>query len=315
MKQFIHLKNKSLTAFPKEILENEEVTNINLEGNKINEIPDWIKELRNLKVLYLSHNQITDFTNLCDLENLEVLHLNNNQISIVPENIGKLNKLKRLYLNFNNIKSIGSELQGLSMLKQLLLAHNQITSIHTKMDKLIKLEVLNLFDNFLNNLPKFSTKHQKLSYLQVSKNNLKRIDDFLSNLEKLQCFECFSNKISTIGTSFLGLDNLESINLANNHIKEINYLPKTIKRLAIYANPLYKIAQDIMHTFQKKSYQEGYIFLDEKQLKTLNLNPKDFNYGVLKILNLEKKQIAASDYKLIPTELSKQWELQRTRTI
>lgn len=72
----ISFKNKNLHKFPIEVLNKKDITNLNLEDNQIQEIPDWVKELQNLKVLYLSHNQIKDFSNLCNLVNLEVLHLN-----------------------------------------------------------------------------------------------------------------------------------------------------------------------------------------------------------------------------------------------
>ena len=114
-----------------------------------NEIVDLspLKELRELRTLYLSFNRISDLSPLVDLQLLENLSLSYNEITDISI-LAKLKRLKTLALSNNQIKDITS-LKNLSQLKSLSLFNNKITDI-SPLKNLKNLRVLLIDGNELN---------------------------------------------------------------------------------------------------------------------------------------------------------------------
>ena len=73
----------------------EKVTSLNLNGNKLTEVPRGLERLTQLKSLYLTANQLTDVKGLEKLTQLESLHLARNQLTDV-KGLDKLTRLKSL---------------------------------------------------------------------------------------------------------------------------------------------------------------------------------------------------------------------------
>ncbi|MEQ9485810.1 leucine-rich repeat domain-containing protein [Coleofasciculus sp. F4-SAH-05] len=106
----------------------EGVTQLDLSGKGITEIPECIGQLTNLKWLYLSKNKITN----------------------IPKCIGQLNNLKWLFLDGNKITNIHDLTGQLNNLKWLFLGGNQITEIPECIAQLTNLQKLDLDNNPLN---------------------------------------------------------------------------------------------------------------------------------------------------------------------
>ncbi len=314
MTQLLNFKNKNLREFPIEILDHKELSNLNLEGNRITVIPEWINELKNLRVLYLSNNEISDIEPLGNLKKLEVLHLSSNRIEQIPSSIGQLINLKRLYLNYNSIGAVNDVIAKLESLTQLLLASNKICSISENLGNLSKLEVLNLLDNKLEALPSSIGKLGQLEYLQISENKLKKLPKSISNLGALTSLELYSNQISSLGVWFQELDALKNLNIGDNKIKEIPNLPFNLSRLSIYRNPIDRLSVKIVDRFKTKreSDLDEYLFIDQIQLKKYNLNQADFG-SKLKVVDLKNKTIQWTSAKHMPLELQIRWGIERER--
>lgn len=118
--------------------------NLDLSNSQIKHIGDikGLDEIKELKFLNLSNNQLSDLTSLERLLNLKVLNL-----------------------AYNNIRSI-HELGNLEALEYLNLSNNAITDL-TGISKLTKLKTLNLSNNQLSNVEELnSLENLKKIYLQ-----------------------------------------------------------------------------------------------------------------------------------------------------
>jgi Leucine-rich repeat (LRR) protein len=75
---------------------------LSVNSNKIVEIPNEFKMLRNLSVFNIGNNllEIIDFELFDFLINLEVLYIYNNSFTGIPYNFYKLSKLKELSLDW-----------------------------------------------------------------------------------------------------------------------------------------------------------------------------------------------------------------------
>ncbi len=122
------------------------VIKISLSNKNLEKIPDFINELKQLKILNLSHNKISKI-----------------------EGLNNLSKLKKLNLHANIITHI-SGLENLIQLKDINLLRNQINKIEG-LDNLTRLQRLNLYNNQIKKLEGLGNLTQ-LSELQLSNNPL-----------------------------------------------------------------------------------------------------------------------------------------------
>ncbi|XP_067568252.1 protein phosphatase 1 regulatory subunit 42 [Pseudorca crassidens] len=169
----------------------KKITHINFSAKNIDAIED-LSLCKNLSVLYLYDNCISQITNLNYATNLTHLYLQNNCISCI-ENLGSLKKLEKLYLGGNYIAVIEG-LEGLEGLREL----------HVESQRLPLGEKL-LFDpRTLHSLAK------SLSILNISNNNIDDVRDLeiLENLNQLiavdnqllhvKDLECLLNKLTKL---------------------------------------------------------------------------------------------------------------------
>jgi len=125
----------------------ENATELNLSSSRINMkltqndliklIPDIIK-LRNLSVLYLYDNQISEIPKeIFQLKNLRELNLSGNKFSEIPKEISQLQNLQIISLRDNQVREIPKEINQLRNLRELILYGN------AGLEKKIPAEILN----------------------------------------------------------------------------------------------------------------------------------------------------------------------------
>ena len=85
-------------------IENNSVIYLDASDIKLNTLYPSIGNLKSLKELHLSYNQIKEIPKeIWELKNLRELYLSNNQITEIPKEIGELKNLQRLYLSYNQL--------------------------------------------------------------------------------------------------------------------------------------------------------------------------------------------------------------------
>jgi leucine-rich repeat protein SHOC2 len=126
---------------------------LNLEGNRVERIPDSICNLINLIHLNLYGMRLTELPeNIGNLVNLTELELEHNRLTRLPESLGNLIHLTRLDLEGSSLTSLPKNIGNLSKLSYLNLEENQLTDLPSSMGKLTELTDLNLEGNPLQDL-------------------------------------------------------------------------------------------------------------------------------------------------------------------
>jgi Leucine-rich repeat (LRR) protein len=213
----LNLGEQELTEIPKEILELDHLTLLNLSSNQISDY-SFLEKMTNLTSLYLGFNQISDISFLEKLTNLTSLNLSLNQISDSLF-LEKLTNLTSLNLSFNQI-SDSRFLEKLTNLTTLELRSNQISDI-SFLENLTNLTTLDLSENSISDYS-FLEKLTNLTSLYLSNNQISDIR-FLENLTNLTRVDLSNNQISDI--RFLeNLTNLTQVDLSNNQISDIRFL-------------------------------------------------------------------------------------------
>jgi len=98
----------------------DSVYELDLSRKQLNELPETLLGLKNLRYLDLSVNQFKQVpSELISLQNLEELDLSNNQITSLPDDLHKLKRLRKLHLRYNQFKKIPAVIVELAMNGQL----------------------------------------------------------------------------------------------------------------------------------------------------------------------------------------------------
>ena len=147
----LSLDNNSIESLPESIGEFSNLNYLYLSNNNLTILPDSIGNLSNLKWLDLDNNNITILPDsIGNLSNLKWLNLDNNVITFVPDSIGNLGNLTQLNLNNNKLKSLPDTIRNLSNLIVLFLDNNNFTILPDSIEKLSYLRNMNLSENPLS---------------------------------------------------------------------------------------------------------------------------------------------------------------------
>ncbi len=94
-------------------------TELDLSGQGLTKVPDYVFEQVNLKVLNLSNNNLTGAIpgEIRFLTKLTSLDLSNNKMTGIPAEIGQLNNLIVLNLSNNELTGLPNELRNLKKLE------------------------------------------------------------------------------------------------------------------------------------------------------------------------------------------------------
>ena len=118
---------------------------LNLSKKKLSELPQEIKQLKNLQKLDISKNKLKELPAFIgSLAGLIELDASANNLEKIPAEIGYLKNLKRLNLNRNVIDSLPVEIGQLSNLEYLEMWDNELEYVPDAIKNLRNLKVLEL---------------------------------------------------------------------------------------------------------------------------------------------------------------------------
>ncbi len=139
-------------------------TVLNLRSMRLDMLPEDIWQLKNLKELAISGNQLTELSSkIGQLTNLNVLDLAGNELDSLPSEIGQLKNLGMLLLYSNKLRTFPPEINKLTNLSVLDLSRNELSSLPPGIGELKNLSILFLNNNNLKTLP---PEIDKLTYLR-----------------------------------------------------------------------------------------------------------------------------------------------------
>jgi len=105
----IDITHCSLKELPEYLREAKNLKRLNISGNQISTLPDWFQEFTKLEVLDARDNKLTSLCKVLDrLINLRTLYLRNNDISEIPISLQELKQLKTVSIPQNRIEKFPS---------------------------------------------------------------------------------------------------------------------------------------------------------------------------------------------------------------
>lgn len=157
------------------------VREVDLSGQNLTRVPEWVWEQKSLERLYLQDNALEELpAALGDLVGLTRMDLSKNRIASVPAEIGRLANLTELDLSSNRLEALPAEFGSLRRLEWLFLFQNQLAALPVTISQLTKLRGLFLWGNPVTNpstrapleLSKLAPlqDNQQLEYLMLRKN-------------------------------------------------------------------------------------------------------------------------------------------------
>ena len=113
--------NGYLTVFPEEIRELTWLTSLLVVCTDISEIPDWIDELKDLKVIDFSTNKRLRKLppSLVNLKYLKKLVIDNTGLKSLPLFLGEMHSLEYIEIGPYNLKTIPQSILDLPKLKRI----------------------------------------------------------------------------------------------------------------------------------------------------------------------------------------------------
>jgi hypothetical protein len=162
---------EELTAVPRTILERaRQVRILDLSGNCLSELPEWVSQLSQLEVIFLSNNKFSHIPEvLGKAPALRMIGMRSNQIELVSAK-ALPPKLEWLTLTNNFISELPAELGYTPRLRKLLLAGNRLRSLPESFRGANTLELVRLSANRFESFPDWLFHLPGLAWLAIAGN-------------------------------------------------------------------------------------------------------------------------------------------------
>lgn len=248
----LDLSNRNITSLNISTLIPPNITELYISNNKIKDLPDEILNLRNVKVLDLSFNDIEYFDNTPNFyEIIEYLDLSNNKLLGPPHWVWTSNPSKLNKLNLSSNIHITEAFQN------------------GYFEEILK------YDCLAQNIIIYNCNIKKHKHLLGTFKNAKRLEYGTSNTSKF----CHTNKTDTVVWKILeNINDLEVLNLSNTavwYIEPCIGLYKNLKVIDFTYNEISKLPDEFcdIKTLEVCILSHNYImYLPEKLFKLEKLN-------------------------------------------
>ncbi len=160
-----------LAVVPPEVLTLADSLEIlNLSGNQLTSLPDWLPELPRLRVLFCSDNPfevVPGVLGRCpalEMVGFKACRLTHFPAAALPE------QLRWLILTDNRLEELPAETGGCARLQKLMLSGNRLTRLPAELARCSRLELLRLAANQFSSLPAWLWDIPSLAWLAVAGN-------------------------------------------------------------------------------------------------------------------------------------------------
>ncbi|KAM4569438.1 leucine-rich repeats and immunoglobulin-like domains protein 3 [Odontesthes bonariensis] len=237
---------------------------LDLSHNKLPALDfSLISRLQHLSELKLNHNELEEIPDLGPCaSNITMLILANNRISrISEEQLRPFLALETLDLSNNNIVELRASSFPALPLRNMFLNNNRISSLESGCFTNLSgtLQVLRLHRNRLSSIPAKIFQLPNLQHLELSRNRVRRVEGLtFHGLHALRSLRMQRNGLSRLmDGAFWGLSNMEVLQLDYNNLTEVSkgwlYGLLTLQQLHLGHNAISRIQPDAWEFCQKLS--------------------------------------------------------------
>ncbi|KAG7497711.1 leucine-rich repeats and immunoglobulin-like domains protein 3 [Solea senegalensis] len=237
---------------------------LDLSHNKLQVLDSSLfSKLQHLTEVKLNHNELEAIPDLGPYaSNITTLILANNRITrISVEQLLPFRALETLDLSYNNIVDIKASSFPALPLKNLFLNNNKISSMETGCFTNLSssLQVLRLNRNRLSTIPAKIFQLPNLQHLELSRNRVRRVEGLtFHGLHALRSLKMQRNGLTRLmDGAFWGLSNMEVLQLDYNNLTEVSkgwlYGLLTLQQLHLGHNAISRIRPEAWEFCQKLS--------------------------------------------------------------
>lgn len=171
-----------------------------LSHNRFHHLPEGLYSLSQLQTLLVNNNAIfhTLSANITGLQNIITLSFKSNSLTVIPDQIGKLEKLQDLDFSYNQIQQLPHPLSSLTTLQKLNLQGNVMVTIPPWLGNFTQMKVLFLRENSLVELPSEIGQLTQLQLLELGRNQLTALPSELFRLTELVSLNVQHNHLSSL---------------------------------------------------------------------------------------------------------------------
>lgn len=192
-----------------------------LTGNHLTQLPSNISNLKNIGLLDVSNNKLTEMPQLgLDVAPIQIF-MNRNRLRRLPADFCNVDDIESFVISENLLEEFPNIFDATSIFKQdaLDFSDNKLTHFPADFKGLVA-EILNLNDNLFTTFPiELSATKSHVDFIQISHN---RIDSFppeaLTNLTGLKALDCKRNDLQYLPHTFNAevLPYLSGLEISNN---------------------------------------------------------------------------------------------------
>lgn len=242
----------------------QDVTSLNLEGNKLESLPEWLEEFSKLRVVVLRDNRfsiVPRFVGAIEsslrldvsgnrvsslsadaLLPIEVLILSDNPLSAASGELVLPRGLRALKLDSCDLERIDHLLDGSGLL-ELDVRNNRLASLGASFNRFENLERLRLDGNRLTDLPSDFGSLSSLTHLGLSGNLLEVLPECVADLRKLRNLDISRNRI-VAGPDLADMDSLTSLLASENRISDMSpFLTPDLSTLNLSSNLIHSLPE------------------------------------------------------------------------
>ena len=238
---YLNLQNTGLTSMPISFSNAPELTDLNIQSNNIEYIPNgYFEPFKKLKNLYISRNNIEDFDPVAlslsgTLQNLwaESIGLSN----LTQSSFKNLTSLKQLFLRYNSLKEFNvtglTDGRGFPNIIHLYLSQNKLNRLPSTEQNWLSLQYLSVASMTIGNIPTdYFDNLDQLIRLELQHTGTQSFPQFNRNMTKLTYLYLQGNKITYVDSHlFRHLPLLNTLHLQNNQLQHFDILHPEIRYL------------------------------------------------------------------------------------
>lgn len=315
----IDLTGARLQELPDWISEAKNVEILVLDYNRISVLPEWLHELKQLKRIYIRHSELKNGElKIPRLKGIEKVDVTGNAFSKLPK-VHRFKDLKELILEGNEFAKIPTwRARRLKNLKELDLSLNPLTVDRRWYGLLDHIQILKLNKCGIEEVDPSIYRMTGLKELQVQVNKLDSIPNGISALRNLEKLSLYKNQLKVFPADFFDLEKLVVVDFYYNQFEKIPPQIGRLKNLEVLYlsfNQLYDIPAELN---QLSKLRELYVHhnrlselpksLDKLQMLRVfhfqNNYIPDFPTQVLNMKSLMDLDISNTDITVLPEELS-----------